>query len=123
MLGVEQVEEAVEDARRNAGRNGIGNCQFLAGPAETLLGELQEQGRRFDLVVVDPPRVGIHHKALAALGGLQPPEVLYVSCNPEALADDLAELVGLGYELAMVQPVDLFPQTPHCEVLVRLTSR
>ena len=122
VLGIEVVEEAIVDARRNAEGNNIHNCEFITGTAEELLTALEEEGRHFDLVVVDPPRPGVHKKALAALGRLQPPRIIYVSCNPETLADDLAVLVDEGYRIDDVQPVDMFPQTPHCEVVCQLNK-
>ncbi len=118
VLGVEVVEDAVADARVNATRNGVEHCQFVAGAAEEILGDLAD--RRFDLVVVDPPRVGLHKKALARLVALKVPRMIYVSCNPHALASDLSELGECGYQVRRVRPVDMFPQTPHCEVIAEL---
>ena len=120
VLGVEVVAEAVADARRNAARNRIEHCEFLVGAAEDTLGELAAQGRHFGLAVVDPPRPGIHKKALAGLCALGPPRILYVSCNVHSLAGDLCALSEAGYGVRSVQPVDMFPQTPHCEVVVEL---
>lgn len=120
ILGVELIVEAVEDARSNAKRNGIGNCEFVAGAAEDIIGELVLQGRRFDLIVVDPPRAGLHKKALAGLCALSVPRIIYVSCNPQSLAFDLSGLGEVGYRVERVRPVDMFPQTPHCEVVVEL---
>jgi 23S rRNA (uracil1939-C5)-methyltransferase len=123
VLGVELVEEAVADARRNAERNGIRNCRFVAGPAEDVLGQIHRSGQRFDLVVADPPRAGLHQRALAALAALGPPVILYVSCNPFTLAPDLEALSASGYRVELVQPVDMFPQTPHCEAVARLVRQ
>ena len=114
--------EAVEDAYRNAQRHGIENVEFIAGAAEEVLSQFQAARRRFDLVVVDPPRAGLHKKVRAALGDLHPPRIIYVSCNPHTLAEDLQSLVAVGYMAQWVQPVDMFPQTPHCEVVVKLLS-
>ncbi len=122
VLGIEVVEEAIVDARRNAECNDIHNCEFIAGAAEDLLAGLQEEGRFFDLIVVDPPRPGVHKRALAALGLLRPPRIIYVSCNPETLVDDLVVLVDEGYHIGSIQPVDMFPQTPHCEVVCQLNK-
>ena len=120
VLGVESAVEAVEDARLNAERNGVSNCEFIAGTAEDVLGDLVIQGRRFDLIVVDPPRMGLHKKALAGLIALDIPRMIYVSCNPHTLASDLSGLGDAGYRVDRVRPVDMFPQTPHCEVVVEL---
>jgi 23S rRNA (uracil1939-C5)-methyltransferase len=120
VLGVEVAAEAVADARGNAARNGIANCEFIAGAAEEILPRLQGEGRRFDRVFADPPRAGLHRKALEALGALAAPQLVYISCNPFSLAEDLARLQEAGYRVEAVQPVDMFPQTPHCEVVSRL---
>ena len=121
VLGVEALEEAVVDARHNALRNGIQNSEFVAGPVEDVLTKLLESGKHFDLVVLDPPRAGMHKRARPALVALAPPRIIYVSCNPVTLADDLEVLSTAGYLVEDVQPVDMFPQTPHCEVVVELT--
>jgi 23S rRNA (uracil1939-C5)-methyltransferase len=118
VYGIESVGEAVEDARRNAAANGVGNCVFAVGEAEKLVPELVQ--RRFGLVVVDPPRAGLHKKVLRSLLELDPERIVYVSCNPWTLADDLAVLAHSRYRVDCVRPVDMFPQTPHCEVIVRL---
>lgn len=121
VVGIEQVSEAIDDARRNASRNRIGNCTFVAGQVETTLAQVGDLGGGgFDLIVVDPPRAGVHKKALASLLGLNPPRVIYVSCNPESLAADLQALGSGGYEVDCVQPLDLFPHTAHCEVVALL---
>ena len=118
VLGIEQEEAAVEDARRNAAANGLEKVEFRSGRVEELIGDLDDC--TFDLVVVDPPRAGLHKNALAALREISPPALLYVSCNPVTLAEDLVELLAAGYVAQSVVPVDMFPQTPHCEVVVRL---
>jgi 23S rRNA (uracil1939-C5)-methyltransferase len=117
--GIESVPEAVADGRRNARRNGIANSTFIAGTVEELLPGLPEA--RFALVVVDPPRAGMHERAAQALVALGPPRVLYVSCNPVTLAVDLGRLGTAGYRVRRWRAVDLFPQTPHCEVVVELS--
>jgi 23S rRNA (uracil1939-C5)-methyltransferase len=118
VLGIEQVAEAVVDARRNAERNGIDNCTFLVGRTEVVLEELcTEEGERFDVLVADPPRAGIHRKALAGIVALGAPTLIYISCNAETMADDLLVLSASGYDLRLAQPVEMFPHTPHCEIL------
>lgn len=116
--GIEAVEEAIADAQKNAQRNGIENCQFISGAVEDVLADLDKQ--RFDLVVVDPPRAGLHKRALAAVAALEASRIIYVSCNPFTLAEDLVALAQADYGADVVQPVDMFPQTPHCEVVVSL---
>ncbi len=121
VVGVEQVREAVTDARRNAERNGIHNCAFIAGPAEEALADLcEERTERFEAVIADPPRAGLHRKVIEGMVCLGAPAILYISCNAESLAEDLSALCAAGYDLERARPVDLFPHTPHCEVVVRL---
>lgn len=121
VVGIESIPEAVADARRNAERNNIDNCSFLVEKAEDVLAELAaEEGERFDVIVTDPPRAGMHHKALAGVVALGPPTLIYVSCNAETLAQDLVSLTASGYRIASVQPVEMFPHTPHCEVITWL---
>ena len=121
VYGIELSAAAVADAMRNARANGIGNCTFLAGEVRHVLPELMAQGVRAAVVVADPPRAGFHPKALRALARLEPERIVYVSCNPATLARDVGDLVRDGFRLQWVQPVDMFPQTPHIEAVARLT--
>jgi 23S rRNA (uracil1939-C5)-methyltransferase len=121
VYGIEVAAAAVADAVRNAQENGIENCTFLAGEVRHVLPTLMRDGVRADVVVADPPRAGFHPKALHALAALGPARLVYVSCNPATLARDLADLVREGYRLEWVQPVDMFPQTPHIEAVARLS--
>lgn len=120
VIGVEVVEAAVDDARRNARLNGIGNCSFEAGDVAELLEELAGEGERVDLVVLNPPRRGCDEQVLRRVAGLAPDRLLYVSCSPQSLARDLNLLKNLGYRCTEVQPVDMFPQTMHIENVARL---
>jgi 23S rRNA (uracil1939-C5)-methyltransferase len=120
VYGIEVAAAAVTDAVRNARANGIANCTFLAGEVRHVLPALMREGVRAEVVVADPPRAGFHPKALQALATLGPDRLVYVSCNPATLARDLADLVREGYGLEWVQPVDMFPQTPHIEAVARL---
>ncbi len=120
VLGVEASAEAVKDATKNSAQNGVSNCGFMSGPAEDLLGQLCTQGEQFDVAVTDPPRAGMHHRAIRSLIDLAPKRVVYVSCNPASLATDVSILKAHGYRLNLLQLVDMLPQTPHCEVLARL---
>jgi len=120
VFGIEVAAAAVEDAVRNARANAIENCTFLAGEVRHVLPALLADGVRADVVVADPPRAGFHPKALAALVALRPARVVYVSCNPATLARDVGDLLRQGYRLEWVQPVDMFPQTPHIEAVARL---
>lgn len=121
VLGIEVVEQAVVNARENAKANGLGErCTFLCGEAEVLGPELCREGRRPEVVVVDPPRKGCGEPLLRALLEMAPPRLVYVSCNPATLARDLKLLMAGGYRLEVVRPVDLFPHTTHVETVVRL---
>ena len=118
--GLELVRDAVWDARSNAALNGLTNCTFLAGDARhTLPLALPRMGARPDCIIVDPPRGGMHKKALAGLLAPQAPVFVYVSCNPTTLARDVTEILAAGYRLTRIQPVDLFPQTYHVETVCR----
>ncbi len=120
VYGIELAAAAVADAVRNARANGVDNCTFLAGEVRHVLPSLVRDGVQADVVVADPPRAGFHPKALQALAALGPARVVYVSCNPSTLARDLADLARQGYRVEWVQPVDMFPQTPHIEAVARL---
>lgn len=121
VYGLEEIASAVEDATRNAQRNQLSNCQFVAGKVEALLESLITQDPP-DLVVVDPPRAGLHPKVVQRLVALKVPQLIYVSCNPAALARDLEGLQSV-YRVTALQPVDLFPQTGHVETIVRLEAQ
>jgi len=120
VYGVELTQAAVADAARNAAANGIGNCTFLAGEVRFVLPQLISQGVSAQVVVADPPRAGFHPKALRALAQMGPARIVYVSCNPATLARDLGDLARGGYRVEWVQPVDMFPHTPHIEAVARL---
>jgi 23S rRNA (uracil1939-C5)-methyltransferase len=120
VIGVEYSEAAVRDAEYNARMNGITNCTFIQGDADELLQEFLDEGESFDLAVLNPPRKGCEGSVLKRLQQLSPAHIIYVSCSPESLARDLARLAGYGYRVERVQPVDMFPQTPHVETVVLL---
>jgi len=120
VYGVELAQAAVDDAGANAAANGITNCTFLAGEVRFVLPSLIAKGVTAEVVVADPPRAGFHPKALHALITLGACRIVYVSCNPTTLARDLGELSRGGYRVEWVQPVDMFPHTPHIEAVARL---
>lgn len=122
VIGYETVGEAVADAEKNARLNGIRNCRFEAGDAAELLGGLHEEGEKPDLVILNPPRKGCEEKVLKSVAALGPKKVIYVSCSPETLARDLDILAGYGYKTLEIQPVDMFPQTPHIENVALLAK-
>lgn len=122
MLGVEIVEEAIADARRNAELNGVTNAEFAVGAAEDVIPRWKEQGVTPDVIVVDPPRKGCDTALLDTMLAMRPERIVYVSCNPSTLARDVRVLADGGYRVLEVQPVDMFPQTTHvecCSLLVR----
>ncbi|MGA7304350.1 MAG: 23S rRNA (uracil(1939)-C(5))-methyltransferase RlmD [Rhodothermales bacterium] len=120
VIGLELVPEAVEAASRNAASNGIENCTFLAGDMLHAFDEefIATHGKP-DVVIVDPPRGGIHPKVVKRLARLGAPRLVYVSCNPLSQATDLQGLSG-RYRITGIQPVDLFPHTHHIECVVKL---
>jgi 23S rRNA (uracil1939-C5)-methyltransferase len=120
VIGIEVVEEAVADARKNARLNGFRNCRFEAGDAAELLEELTDEGEKVDVVVLNPPRKGCDENVLRSVSGLAPRRIIYVSCSPESLMRDLNILKKLGYTCREIQPVDMFPQTVHVENVARI---
>ncbi len=125
VYGAEIVPEAIEDARMNALRNGIQNVEFFAGSADILLEEWSSWNpdKKIDVICLDPPRKGSSQRCLDAIIKASPEKIVYISCNPESLARDISYLHEGGYELEVVQPVDLFPFTCHVETVVLLTRQ
>ena len=122
--GVEIVPAAIEDARRNAKLNDIGNVEFFVGKAEEVLpAEYEKNGVYADVIVVDPPRKGCDEMLLKTILKMQPKRVVYVSCDSATLARDLRFLCDNGYELKKVCGVDQFPQTVHVETVCQLVLR
>ena len=118
--GIEIVEEAIADAEENARLNRIENARFRTGDARKEIRPLLAEAGRPDLVVVDPPRAGLSKKVVRRLIECEAPRIVYVSCNPTTLAPNAAQLAEAGYRLRRVQPVDMFPQTPHIECVALL---
>lgn len=121
VYGIEIVEMAVEDAKRNAALNGVENVTYQLGAAEEVMLKWAEEERTADLLVVDPPRKGLEGQFIDAVLEMKPSKIVYVSCNPATLARDLALLAEGGYNVEKIQPVDLFPQTNHVESVTLLT--
>src|SRR5262245_54736046 len=123
-VGVESAPEAVERAVRHAARNRLPAASFVTGEARRVLREWARGERpgavRPGIVVVDPPRAGLHPRVVARIAELEPRRVVYVSCNPATLARDLKDFAALGLTLAEVRPFDMFPHTPHIECVARL---
>ena len=122
VIGVEVVEQAVEDARENAKRNGIDNAEFFCGDAGKAALELEAKGIRPDVVVVDPPRKGLNGDTIEALHRMAPRRIVYVSCDPATLARDVALLKERGYALQNAIAADLFPRCAHVETIVCLSK-
>ncbi|MBM7614186.1 23S rRNA (uracil(1939)-C(5))-methyltransferase RlmD [Alkaliphilus hydrothermalis] len=121
VYGVEVVEAAIDDAKKNAEINGMTNTEFYVGEAEKVVPELYKQGIKADVVVVDPPRKGCDEAVLDTIVSMAPERIVYVSCNPATLARDLAYLNDRGYKAEEVQPVDMFPHTSHVETVVLMS--
>ncbi|MBQ6086587.1 MAG: 23S rRNA (uracil(1939)-C(5))-methyltransferase RlmD [Bacteroidales bacterium] len=115
VIGIEYVPEAIEDALENARTNGIDNCEFIAGDMKDVLTEdfIRKKGRP-DVIILDPPRAGIHPDVAEVILSASPSRIVYVSCNPASQARDLA-ILGEKYRITAVQPVDMFPHTQHVE--------
>lgn len=123
VIGIEYVPEAIEDAKVNSEINGINNTLFYAGDMKDILNEafIDEHGRP-DVIITDPPRAGMHPDVVKTILKAAPKKIVYVSCNPATQARDLADL-DCDYEAIAVQPVDMFPHTPHVENVVLLKKR
>ena len=117
VYGVEVIETAVEDAKKNAERNSITNAHYVADSAENAMAKWSKNGIKPDVIIVDPPRKGLTESFIKASVAMQPEKITYVSCNPATMARDIKLYQELGYELKKVQPVDLFPQTHHVEAV------
>ena len=122
VYGIEEVPQAVEDAWENAKLNHISNVEFITGKAEELIPKLVDSGLHADVVVLDPPRKGCEDEVLEALGHMIPQRIVYVSCNPATLARDLKFLTERGYKVEELQPVDMFPHTPHVECVTLMCA-
>ena len=120
VYGIEIVPEAVENAKRNAKKNGVDNVEFLCGDVAQTVMELKKIAKP-DTVILDPPRKGCDNAMLELLSELAPEKIVYISCNPATLARDMAYFCDNGYIHGAVQPVDLFPQTSHVECVVLMS--
>ena len=115
VIGVDNVASAIADARENAAHNGVGNAEFAVADAGAFMRERAARGDEVDVLLMDPPRAGASEEFLEAVRALKPRRVVYVSCNPQTQARDVAILREAGYRLTAVQPVDMFPHTAHVE--------
>ena len=123
VIGIEYVPEAIEDAKLNSAVNGIDNTEFYAGDMKDILtDEFVEANGRPDVMIVDPPRAGMHEDVVNVILNAEPERIVYVSCNPATQARDLA-LLDAKYRVTEVQPVDMFPHTHHVENVVKLVRK
>ncbi len=123
VIGVELNRDAVKDAISNCKRNGMENARFYCADAGDFMQELAENGEKFDVVFMDPPRSGSSKKFIDSLAIAAPEKVVYISCNPETLARDLNLLTHKGYKVKKICPVDMFPHTNHIECVVLLSKK
>ena len=123
VIGIEYVEDAIKDARINSEVNGIENTLFFAGDMKDVLTDdfIDEHGRP-EVMIVDPPRAGMHGDVVNVILNAEPERIVYVSCNPATQARDMA-LLDEKYKVVRVQPVDMFPHTHHVENVVKLQRR
>ena len=120
VYGIEIIEEAVVAANQNAKLNGLTNCEFIAGDVAKTVKNLKDKP---DLIIVDPPRPGVHKDAVRDISNFGAKEIVYISCNPKTLVLDLVEFKKYGYELEKVKCMDMFPNTPHVETIVKLIKK
>ena len=120
VIGVEIVEEAVEAAKENAAINGLDNCEFIAGDVLKVIDEIDEKP---DYIILDPPREGIHPKAIRKIIDYGVENIVHISCKPTSLSQDLATFETFGYHVERVSNVDMFPGTVHVETIVKLSLK
>ena len=120
VIGIELIEEAVEAAKENAKVNGLENCEFLAGDVVEVIKTVKDKP---DIIILDPPRSGVHPKALDYVIKFNSKEIIYVSCNPKTLVNDLAVLNSAGYKVLKTRVKDMFAQTPHVETIALLQRK
>ena len=121
LIGIETVAPAVEDAKKNAAANGIENARFICADAGEAAEKLLTEGKRPEVIILDPPRKGCSEQTVRAAAKMAPDRIVYVSCDPATLARDCAAFKELGYEVEEATPVDLFPRTAHVETVCLLS--
>ncbi len=120
VYGIELIEEAVDAANKNAKLNGLTNCEFIAGDVAKTVNKLKAKP---DIIIVDPPRPGVHKDAIRDIANFNSKEIVYISCNPKTLVLDLVEFKKYGYEVEKVKLMDMFPNTPHVETVVKIKKK
>lgn len=123
LIGNDVVPAAVENARKNARKNGVPNVEYLCGDAAAVAARLAAEGLRPDVIITDPPRKGMDEGVLHSIAGMGPERVVYVSCDPGTLARDLKRLAALGFAADRCTAVDMFPRTHHVETVVQLSQQ
>ncbi len=118
VIGIEIVEKAISDAKKNAELNNIKNTEFYADSAENIVPELLEQNIKPDIVILDPPRKGSDETTLSAIIKAQPKRIVYISCNSATLARDSRYIADSGYTISKAHGFDLFPHTIHAETII-----
>ena len=122
VIGIETIPEAVADAQHNVQLNRLKNADYIQGSVEKVLPELEQNGVPIDALIVDPPRTGLAKSLIKTLLKIKPKTFVYISCNPSTLAQDLV-LLSEVYNVRLIENVDMLPQTPRCECVVKLTLR
>ncbi len=120
VIGVELIEEAVEAAKENAKLNNLTNCEFIAGDVAETIKTIKHKP---DTIILDPPRSGVSKKAMDYVIRFDAKEIIYVSCNPKTLVENLQELIDNGYKIIKTVVKDMFPNTPHAETVVKLIKK
>lgn len=115
VIGVEIVQEAVDNARKNCALNRVTNCDYACRDATEFARQMKESGQKVDVVFVDPPRKGMTKQGIEDICTMQPSKIIYISCNPQTLARDLQIYQANGYLCQKIQPVDMFCQTTGME--------
>lgn len=123
VIGVEVNKDAIKDAIFNAKRNNINNVRFFNADASDFMEDIARQGEKIDVLFMDPPRAGSDERFLSSAVKLQPKRIVYISCNVETQERDLKYLVKKGYDVKIIQPVDMFPHTNHVETVVLLSHK
>ena len=123
LVGIELVEQSILSAKEHAEKAGLTNTRFFASDARKGLEELKETSATPDLLVINPPRGGAGGKMMRSVGRYSSKNIIYISCNPKTLADDLQWLEDFGYEFVEAQPIDQFPHTVHVETVLLLSKK
>ena len=123
LIGVEIVPKAIEDAKKNAINNGITNACFICADAKDAAAQLEREGKKPDVVILDPPRKGCDAQLIGTVAKMSPERIVYVSCDPATLARDLKLFAELGYITQEVTPVDMFPRTAHVESVAKIIRK